>query len=1075
MLVKTKRALWLGSAVTIAFAGFATVALAADAEKVKVTAGVEGIQTAQAETPPAPEAEEEKKVERVVVTGSRLRKNEFTSSAPIQVITREETTLEGLNDTGEILQGSTLASGSQQIGNTFGGFITQGGPGANTISLRGLGAVRTLVLVNGRRMSPAGTRGQTGPIDLNTIPESMIDRIEILKDGGSSIYGSDAVAGVINIITRKNVDGIELTAYANQPFDGGGEVWQGSVLWGETFDQGHFLLAGEYYNREALKTGDRDYFGCTQDLVFDSPAGTRHSTLGANSLLDVIDPATGQSKCFDIGVMGTVDRTLQATGASVAGNNFALGGRYRPDPTAVAGGGVFGLDIPGFKRVNLGYVQVANRLFPALVPNATVTANTAFDLLANAANRAAVESAWRTGLANVPTDNELLGQTDVISPATRYSLHFEGSYDVLPGIEAYTELAFNRRESEQQRFRQFFPDLCGTSTPANTNSNFFGRQSQTYLCGNVANPNNTLGQRALPIYLHTSNGDQTVDFYRGVLGFKGEFGDTMPIFSSWAYDLYGMHSRAEADYTQDQIWLDAVVATTGPAACIQSLILYSGRQCSSLPAGGIPWLDPTRISGGTFAFTPAERDFLFGRETGHTTFTESTVNGVITGDIWQAPYGMIAGAVGFEWRRYELDDTPGIGSQVDNLWGFTSAGRTIGSDSVSEVFGEVSIPLLAGMKFAEDLTLDASARYSSYDSYGDGSTYKLGLNYQITPEYRIRGTTGTSFRAPQLFELYLANQTGFLAQNSIDPCIQWNLSSNPLVVSSCGPGGLGLPAGYTGPFSSATIVTGGGQGLEAERSEARTVGFIWTPDWVDFSVGIDYWEFEVVDEIAQFGAANIVSACHTRPPQLANPFCTLYTRDTNPASPTFGFISVVNNSFVNISDQTTDGIDVTLRYERELSFGTLRINSDLTWTFTDEIRVFTGFANDDDNGEVYDADFTGSVDVRFDWTDWTFFWNVDMASRASLDEAFGSSVFAWRATPFSGYFKQYTEFVATHDLSARYRADDWAITFGVQNVFDDPPPSNSQLSAGRIGNSIALGGPYDLQGRRGFVEITKEF
>jgi iron complex outermembrane receptor protein len=1068
-----KRALWLGSAVTIAFAGFATIAAADDAEKVKVT---EGVQIAQSTTPPPPAEEEakpeEKKVERVVVTGSRLKKNEFTSSAPIQVITREETTLEGLNDTADILQGSTLASGSQQIGNTFGGFITQGGPGANTISLRGLGAVRTLVLVNGRRLAPAGTRGQTGPIDLNTIPESMIDRIEILKDGGSSIYGSDAVAGVINIITRKNVDGIEFSAYANQPFDGGGEVWQGSALWGETFDQGHFLLLGEYQRREPLKTGDRDYFGCAQDLVFDSAVGTRHSTLGAGSLLDIIDPATGQSKCFDIGVMGTVDRTLTAAGGSVAGANFPFGGRYLPDPAAVAGGGPFGLDIAGFRRVSLGYAQAANRMFPALVPSGTVSGNTAFDQLLNAANRAAVEAAWRANIAAVPTDNERLGQTDVISPVTRYSFFGEGSYDIFPGVEAYSELAFVRRESEQQRFRQFFPDICG---PGNTAGNFFGRQSQAYSCGGVANPNNTLGQRALPIFLHSSNGDQTVDSYRGVLGFKGEFSDKFPIFGSWAYDLYAQHSRAEADYTQDQIWLDAVAATTGPVACDQTLIFFSGGQCSSLPAGGIPWLDPTRISGGTFAFTPAEQAFLFGRETGHTTFTETTVNGSITGDIWQAPYGMIAGALGFELRQYELDDTPGIGSQVDNLWGFTSAGRTVGDDSVSEVYGEVSIPLLAGMKFAEDLTLDASVRYSNYESYGDGSTYKLGLNYQITPEYRVRGTTGTSFRAPQLFELFLANQTGFLAQGSIDPCIQWQISSNPLIVQSCGPAGINLPSGYNGPFSSATIVTGGGTNLNAERSEARTVGFIWTPDWIDFSVGIDYWEFEVIDEIAQFGAANIVNACHTRPPILANPFCSLYTRDTNPLSPSFGFISIVNNGFVNISDQTTDGIDVTARYEHEFSFGTLLINTDLTWTFTDEIRVFTGFPNDDDNGEVYDADFTGSVDVRFDYQDWTFFWNVDMASRASLDEAFGTSLFAWRATPFTGYFKQYTEFVATHDLSTRYRADDWSITFGVQNIFDDPPPSNSQLSAGRIGNSVAFGGPYDLLGRRGFVEITKEF
>src|SRR5262245_59514116 len=270
MSVKIMRALGLASAVTIAFAGFATIASADAAksgDKVKIT---EGVQIAQSTTPPpADEAKpEEKKVERVVVTGSRLKKNEFTSSAPIQVITREETTLEGLNDTSDILQGSTLAAGSQQINNTFGGFVTQGGPGANTLSLRGLGAQRTLDLINGRRVAPAGTRGQTGQADLNTIPESMIDRIEILKDGASSIYGSDAVAGVVNVITRKNYDGITVSAQTNQAFESAGSTYQIDGLWGETFDRGHFMIDLEYYRRDPLRLGDRyELFGCAQDRV----------------------------------------------------------------------------------------------------------------------------------------------------------------------------------------------------------------------------------------------------------------------------------------------------------------------------------------------------------------------------------------------------------------------------------------------------------------------------------------------------------------------------------------------------------------------------------------------------------------------------------------------------------------------------------------------------------------------------------------------------------------------------------------------------------------------------------------
>src|SRR5262249_42715341 len=147
---------------------------------------------------------------------SRIKRSEFTSSSPVQIITKEESTLEGLTDTADILQGSTTASGSAQINNTLTGFTGfGGGSGANTVSLRGLGENRTLVLLNGRRIGPAGTSGIIGPVDLNTIPGGMIGRVEILKDGGSSVYGSDAVAGVVNVITRKATDGAYISASAN--------------------------------------------------------------------------------------------------------------------------------------------------------------------------------------------------------------------------------------------------------------------------------------------------------------------------------------------------------------------------------------------------------------------------------------------------------------------------------------------------------------------------------------------------------------------------------------------------------------------------------------------------------------------------------------------------------------------------------------------------------------------------------------------------------------------------------------------------------------------------------------------
>ena len=145
--------------------------------------------------------DDEARQEKIVVTGSLIARDEYSSASPIQVITAEVATLEGLVDTAALLQGSSLAAGSTQLNNTFQNFVTNGGVGTQTIDLRGCGDTRTLVLIDGKRPGPSGTRGAVAALDLNVVPQSIISRVEVLKDGASTAYGSDAVCGVVNIIT----------------------------------------------------------------------------------------------------------------------------------------------------------------------------------------------------------------------------------------------------------------------------------------------------------------------------------------------------------------------------------------------------------------------------------------------------------------------------------------------------------------------------------------------------------------------------------------------------------------------------------------------------------------------------------------------------------------------------------------------------------------------------------------------------------------------------------------------------------------------------------------------------------
>ena len=171
------------------------------------------------------EKKDVKQLESVMVTGTLLKRPEYQEMVPVQSISIEANQAAGSFGTVNLLQTAAVAMGSTQINNQFSGFVVGGGTGIQTIDLRGLGANRTLVLLDGQRPGPAGVQGQTGSgFDLNVVPEVILGNIEIVKDGSSSIYGSDAISGVVNMITKKRVDGTHMEAFWGVPQHGGGQV-----------------------------------------------------------------------------------------------------------------------------------------------------------------------------------------------------------------------------------------------------------------------------------------------------------------------------------------------------------------------------------------------------------------------------------------------------------------------------------------------------------------------------------------------------------------------------------------------------------------------------------------------------------------------------------------------------------------------------------------------------------------------------------------------------------------------------------------------------------------------------------
>lgn len=964
----------LGATFFTAAAGMVVPAMAQDAQ-----------QPAQAGAQAEPQEEE------VVVTGSRIRRDEFTSSAPIQVITGETATLEGLIDAGEVLQSSSVAAGSFQLNGQFGGFVVEGGTGINSVSLRGLGAQRSLVLLNGRRPGPAGVRGQVGAFDLNVIPSSVVQRYEILKDGASSVYGSDAVAGVVNVITVDRVDDPIINFEINQPFEDGGESYSIDGAYGLNFSRGNVVIAGQYQIREDLSVGDRDYLSCPQDLIYSPTTGARIDREDRSILRN-----TNLAGCNNIYFNTVIDAVY--------------GTRYIPDPAGGPGNGI----IPGYR-------PRANQNYPQGDPN----------------------TAYYEDVLN----DRRFASTDAIERQERASLFVTSNFslDALGGVDWRNELLVSHRKSNAEGWRQFFPLIGGASAAALLDPYYGYDNDPGYDPAVGPSARIMLSQ---PITLWPSNAEAEVNYWAYSTQLDGDFSN------NWSWSLVGTYSRSEGDYRSNQI----LGALTGDVDYSEDAPNYDPFSASFLSGN----------YGSLY-------DTLTYNSHGETIYEQTVFTGYVSGDLLQLPAGPLGVAFGAEYRNYSINDTPDALSTAGALWGTSSAGPTRGEDTVREIFAELEVPILAGRPFFEDLSLDLSGRAFDYDSYGSDSVWKAGLNWQINSMFRIRATKGTSYRAPALYELFLGNQTAFLSQLSIDPCIDWGNSTNPNIQANCAADGI--PSNYTGLGSSATIVSTGGAGLlDAETSNAYTVGFIFTPTFADLSVAVDYFEIQVNDQVAQLGAAAILGGCYGAN-NYPNQFCTLFDRNPGSTPGAAYNITEVRDSYVNVNQQITSGIDLTVRYDHEFDFGDLTLEAQGTWTFEDIVYLFepslqSGFDTSDFNGTVGDPDFVANARISFERGDWTYSWFTDFISRVSQQD-FAAQNVTYQGVPGRRIIA--ADPVFYHDASVRWRGDTFSVLAGVSNVFDEEPPLMSTGVVTRRGNVPLSGTQYDLRGRTAFVRFTKTF
>ncbi len=965
----------------------------------------------------------------IVVTGSRIRRDTFSTVEPITVITAEEITQGGFNSATDALQSGAVTAGAGQINNFYGGFVTAGGTGANTLGLRNLGPARTLILLNGRRLAPAGTRGNVLAADLNVLPTAIVDRIEVLKAGASSIYGSDAVAGVVNIITDGQIRGLTIDAQVNVPEVGAGVDRRIAATFGFDTDRLNVIGSLEYRKRDALRLNDRDFTSCPiPGLRTDSS-----SEIGTDDPFPLGDPRN----CFTIDNGGVTINTL---GFGALGINPTTGRRVSQNVTGVG-------------RTS-GVLGSFNRFVPAAGQGGGATAGF-----------------LGVGLYDRDSFDPASQEEELVTPVKTYTGFLAADYDLdmLGGAELYGEVLATRRQSSSLLYRQLSLDYLRGSPllPAQLRDGFISEATNT-------SSGQLIAARAF-IGFGLTDSVQEVDYVRAGGGLRGDF-----FVPGWRYDAYVGKSWTDGTYEIESFLTDRIAASTnavqnanGTFSCA-SAATFAG--CVAAPV-----LNADTIGG---RLPQAFRDYILVNTIGTTKFRETTATLNLDGPLFSLPGGDVQLAVGAEYRKQRIDDTPDEQSINGNLFGLTAGTPTRGTDNVKEVFAELYVPLLSNRPFFENLSLNGSVRYTDYDSYGSDVTYKVAGEWEFFRGFGVRGSYGTSYRAPALSEQFLGSTSGFLSSES-DPCDGRGFPASAaaytpaqqLRASNCAA--IGIDVATFRQTSGITSFTRGGAetGLSAETSRNWSVGAVVQPrisSSTTLALALDYFDIKVENGVSALTGATILNRCYNDANFDANEgFCRFVERDANN-------ILTVTSGFVNLSEDVVKGYEFTGRFATDVFNGRFTLNANVTKYTEQSDRTFPEEILLDSNGTLNVPDWVGSFSgtyrigpatIRyglewFDGSEGTARLNSTSRTTGVVNEANVTAVNESRLVEVPDYF--------LHSASVQFNVtDNFEMTVGVRNLFDTEPPRVSSYYT-VIGNAPLYSG-YDYTGRQYFVNTNFKF
>lgn len=1070
-------------------------------------AGYSGAGLAQEDS----QASLELELQEVTVTGSRIVRRDLEAASPIVTVSdqvfQESSTVaveSVLNQLPQFVPGNTQFN----TADVFPSATTT--PGISTVNLRGLGANRTLVLVDGRRAQPANS---TLVIDTNSIPSAMLENVEVISGGASAVYGADALSGVVNFKLRENFEGIDLQFRSGITEEGDGEENQISMLLGSSLGdgRGNAMLGVEWYKRGEVLAVDRDFFSSAlkdsttnstsvarmNRFVYEPTTTNRPSQDAANSVIQGRPdgynvPTSTQFLLNDDGSLFKLER--QGLGFK---GDIVNDPRYKISPSGTLIENNF----------DLRYSSPAERysLFGKanFEMNDSVEAFTSVNFV-NTRNRQVLQPTGAVGgfAASIPFGDEIYGPS------------VDANGNTLPEYQAGGAYGLNCPATGGCTKSQAFPvspDLAVllASRGANVYSNATTPVSYDPVTGQpipIAGADSNWNLGGTLNFLPARTIENTTNLYQVLVGFRG----SLP-FSDWSWEAYGSHgeTRTDLDYI-------GFASTERYRAVVESPNYGRGYtadgpgQTSATCTSGLPIFE-------NFAISQDCIDAIAANYTDRTRLTQDIVEATVQGGLVELPMGEVRAALGATWRKndfqYLPDATREVNSILDIPIGTFGQANVEGSTTVREVYGELLVPLLRDKFMAESLELELGYRYSDYDITGSVPTYKALFSWTPVNFLRFRGGYQLANRAPNINELFLDASSQAVTLRSPDYCradtreLTGNHPDNPnraAVQALC----EALIGNTDSPFSAdpnnfaegradgvILQVSSGNRNLRSEEGRTYTLGFVLTspfdnPAFSNTTLALDWYRIKITDAIATVTAQSTYDLCFNRD-GVSNPtysiddpngLCRNIRRD-----PVSGAAMEVISQFENLGTIETSGVDMSLNWQAALEDiglqslpGNLGLSLDATYLIEYKAQEFRTAPALENAGTLGTAARGG-----------LFEWRTNTTLRYSMPR--WDVALQWQHLPSIRHPNYVTDPQTTvqgahsYDLfrlTGRWNITD-ALTLsgGIDNLFDADP---ERVGAGQIVNlnpfsgtgSTVLSGAastqaayYDVLGRRYFLNL----